>query len=223
MAVATTAGHPLGTPIIGRTQEQQALGDLIAEARAGQSAVCVVHGEAGIGKTALLDHAIETATDFSVMRVAGVESEMTIGYGALHRLLLPVRDRVPALPEPQRLALEATFGLKTGRAGDRFLVGLAILTLVTDMATERPVLWVIDDAQWVDRESLELVSFVGRRLHAGRVALLFGMRDQPDVVLPEGLPALPIEPLSPETARDGRPRRRRATSGRWRARPRRPS
>ena len=200
--MGSVADRPASTPIIGRAAELQALGDLIARGRAGHSAVCVVHGEAGIGKTVLLDSAIQTAIGFRVMGVSGVESEMTIGYGALHRLLLPVMDRVPALPEPQRIALEATFGLKVGPACDRFLVGLAVLTLVTDMATKWPVMWVIDDAHWVDRESLDLLGFVGRRLHADRVVLLFGMRDETEVMLPEGLPTLRLQPLSPESAKE---------------------
>jgi len=155
-----------------------------------------------MGKTALLEDAITAADGFRVMRVAGVESEMALGFAALHRLLLPVRDRVRALPRAQQVALDATYGLGDGRVRDRFLVGLAVLTLITDLATDQPVLCVIDDAQWVDRESLQLLSFVGRRLDADHVVLLFAFRDDGDVAVPEGLPSLRIGALPPERARE---------------------
>ena len=136
---------------------------LLAGVRDGSSGVLVLRGEAGIGKTALLEHAAQSAADMHVARVTGVESEMELGFAGLHQLLVPFLDGVGSLPVPQREALGAVFGLAAGPAPDRFLVGLAALTLITEAAVERPVLCVMDDAQWLDRASAGVLGFVARR------------------------------------------------------------
>ena len=163
--------------LVGRADEQAAIDHLMASARRGVSGVLVLTGEAGVGKTALLEHAARTAADLQVAEVAGVGSEARMAYAALHRLLLPFLDRRDRLPEPQRDALGAAFGLVGGPPPDTFLVGLAALTLLADAATERPLLCVVDDAQWIDQESLEVLGFVGRRLLAEGVVLLFALRE----------------------------------------------
>ncbi len=163
--------------LVGRADEQAAIDHLMASARRGVSGVVVLTGEAGVGKTALLEHAARTAVDLQVAEVAGVGSEARMAYAALHRLLLPFLDLRDRLPEPQRDALGAAFGLVGGPPPDTFLVGLAALTLLADAATERPLLCVVDDAQWIDQESLEVLGFVGRRLLAEGVVLLFALRE----------------------------------------------
>jgi hypothetical protein len=137
-------------------------------------------GRPGIGKSALVDYAIGVASEFRVVRIVGVESEMTFGYAAVHQLALHFLDCVDALPEPQRAALDAVLGNTEHNALDPFRVGLAVLTLAEEAARSQPVLVVIDDAQWVDDESAMALSFAGRRLHSERVASLFTMRDTPD-------------------------------------------
>ena len=137
--------------LIGRAKDAYALECVLAEIRAGLSGMLVLRGEAGIGKTALLDWAVGQAGDMQVARVTGVESEMSMGFAGLHLLLLPFLGGLERLPEPQREALESAFGLVAGSAPDRFLVGVAALTLITDAAVQRPVLCVVDDAQWLDR------------------------------------------------------------------------
>ena len=142
---------------------------LLDEARAGQSGVLVLRGEAGVGKTALLEHAIESASGLIVLRAVGVESEMELAYAALHQLSAPLLDRVDRIPAPQREALETTFGLREGPVPDRFLVGLATLSLLSEAAQERPLVCAIDDAQWLDRASAQVLAFVARRLLAESV------------------------------------------------------
>ncbi|HEX3979489.1 MAG TPA: AAA family ATPase [Solirubrobacteraceae bacterium] len=163
--------------LYGRDDERAVLDRLLADARAGRSGVLVLRGEAGVGKTALLEHAIESASRLIVVRAVGVESEMELAYAALHRLSAPLLDRVGRIPAPQRDALETTFGLRDGPAPDRFLVGLATLSLLSEAAQERPVLCAIDDAQWLDRSSGEVLAFVARRLRAESVALVVATRD----------------------------------------------
>ena len=132
--------------LVDRAVEAEAIGRVLAAAREGVSGVLVLRGEAGIGKTALLDHAVERAGDMLVAGVTGLESEMDLGFAGLHMLLVPFLGGVERLPVPQREALHAAFGLAAGSAPDRFLVGLAALTLITDAAVDRPVLCVVDDA-----------------------------------------------------------------------------
>jgi DNA-binding CsgD family transcriptional regulator len=194
---------PAEPVVVGRAGEQAALRAAVDAARDGLGAALVVHGGAGIGKTLLLGDAEVEASDFVLLRVAGVEAETTLGYAALHRLTVPLLGQVPSLPGAQRRAFESTLGMHE-TAADRFLVSLAALTLITDLAVERPVLCVVDDAQWIDRESLEVLSFIGRRLHADRVVLLMAFRDPVAGAadLPEGLATLQIDPLSDSDARE---------------------
>src|SRR5215211_1940799 len=161
----------------GRAGERALLAALLQDLRGGQSAVLVVRGEAGVGKTALLRHCTRDAADLRVARIAGVESEMELPYAGLHQLCAPMLDRLGALPEPQREALRVALGLASGEAPDRFLVALATLTLLAEAAAERPLLGVVDDAQWLDGASAQILGFVARRLLAESVALVFAVRD----------------------------------------------
>ena len=174
-----TAGRsPPGEPKLrGRRNERAALDELLAAARAGRSETLVLRGEAGIGKTALLEHAVESASDFRVLRVAGVESEMELPFAALHQLCAPLHDWLDRLPGPQRDALATTFGLSEGTVPDRFFVGLATLSLLSEAADAQPLLCVIDDAQWLDRASAQALAFVARRLVAESVVMLFAVRE----------------------------------------------
>src|SRR5246127_2757537 len=155
--------------LVGRTKEAGALEDVLSAVRDGLSGALVLHGEFGVGKTALLDWAAGTAADMRVARVSGAESEMDLGFAGLHQLLGPLLDGLDRLPGPQRAALRLAFGLSEGPPPDRFLVGLATLTLLTDAAASRPVLCVVDDGQWLDSASAEVLGFVARRLLADRV------------------------------------------------------
>jgi DNA-binding CsgD family transcriptional regulator len=186
--------------LLNRYAERAALGRLLDAARAGQSAVLVVRGVPGIGKTALLEDAIESATGFRVARVVGVESEMELAFAALQQLCGPMLDWMEKLPGPQRDALGVAFGLRAGDVPDRFLVGLAALSLLAEAAAERPLLCVIDDAHWLDRESAQALGFVARRLLAERVALVVAAREPGDGF--SGLPELLVEGLRPGDARE---------------------
>jgi DNA-binding CsgD family transcriptional regulator len=174
----------------GRRRECGVLADLVNAVRAGESRTLVVHGEAGIGKSALLDHAIAAATDLRVVRAVGVEAEMELAYASLHQLCAPMLDRITRLPVPQREALEVVFGLDSGHPPEMFLVGLAVLGLLSDAAEERPLLCVIDDAQWLDQASALTLAFVARRLLAEPVGLVFSTREPGEEL--EGLPDLEI-------------------------------
>src|ERR671919_721375 len=194
-------GRDGGISLVGRTSEQAALGRLVEQARSGLSGVLVVRGEAGIGKTSLLDAVASSATGFDVVRLVGIESEMRLGFAALHQLLAPFLDDIDSLPPPQARALSAAFGISDDVVPDQFLVGLAALTLVSAVAaTRRPLLIVIDDTQWLDQESADALGFLARRLHADPVCLLASVRDSnASRDLFEGLPLLNLSPLS-ETA-----------------------
>jgi hypothetical protein len=185
----------------GRRQQCEALDGLLAEVRAGRSRVLVVRGEAGIGKTALLGYAAETAQDFQVARAEGAESEMELPFAALHQLCAPMLGRLDRLPGPQRDALGVAFGLSSGRAPDRFLVGLAVLGLLSEAAADRPLLCLVDDAQWLDQASAQALAFVARRLDAESVALLFGTRDPAGEGDLAGLPGLALAGLWDADAR----------------------
>jgi DNA-binding CsgD family transcriptional regulator/tetratricopeptide (TPR) repeat protein len=166
------------------------------------SGALVLRGETGIGKTALLEHAISSADDFLVVRALGIESEMELGFAGLHQLVLPFLPHLDRLPAPQREALSAAFGLSAGAPPDRFQIGLATLTLLADAASEQPLLGIVDDAQWLDVESSEVLAFVGRRLMADRIALLFAMREPTERrVALTGLPELRVAGLLAEDAR----------------------
>ena len=163
--------------LLDRLPERAALSQLLDAARAGRSGVLVVRGEPGVGKTALLEYAIESAAGLRVARVAGVESEMELAFAALQQLCAPMLDRLEGLPDPQRAALGVAFGLSTGPAPDRFLVGLAVLSLLSEVAEQQPLLCVVDDAQWLDRASAQTLTFVARRLLAEPVALVFATHE----------------------------------------------
>ena len=140
----------------------------------------MLRGEAGIGKTALIGYLVASASDVTVVRAVGVESEMELAYAGLHQLCGPLLDGLGSLPGPQRRALEIVFGLSAGAAPDRFLVGLAVLSLLSEAAEERPVLCVVDDAQWLDQGSAITLAFVARRLRAEPVGLVFAAREPGD-------------------------------------------
>jgi hypothetical protein len=169
------------------------------------SGVLVLRGQAGIGKTALLRELVQRAAgaEMQVAQAQGVQSEMEFGFAGLHQLLLPFAGGLEHVPGPQRAALGTVFGLATGQAADRFMVGLATLTLLTDAAEKRPVLCVVDDAQWLDRVSLEVLIFVARRLLADRVGMVFGLRagEEPAEAL-SGFPELHVGPLPPEAQKE---------------------
>src|SRR3954471_18425295 len=183
----------------GRRDELAMLDGLLGDARAGRSGVLVLRGEAGIGKTGLLEHVIASASEVTLLRAVGVESEMELPFAALHQLCAPVDGFVDRLPAPQREALEITFGVRAGPPPDRFLVALATLSLYSEAAQERSLLCVIDDAQWLDRASAQVLGFVARRLLAEPVALLFAARETTDAFA--GLPELLVEGLEEAEAR----------------------
>ncbi|MFD4719646.1 AAA family ATPase [Streptomyces sp. NPDC058423] len=189
------------TRLRGREHETAALERLLAEARSGTSAVLVLRGEPGIGKTALLDHAERRATGFRTLGVAGVESEMELPFASLHQLCAPLLDRLGRLPGPQRDALSVAFGLTDGDAPNRFLVGLAVLGLLAGAAEERPLVCLVDDAQWLDDGSMQVLAFVARRLVAESVALVFALRDSDGDRELAGLPELTVQGLSEHHAR----------------------
>jgi DNA-binding CsgD family transcriptional regulator len=186
--------------LLNRHAERAALGQLLDAARAGHSGVLVVRGAPGIGKTALLEDVIESASGFRVARTVGVESEMELAFAALHLLCAPMLDRVDRLPGPQRDALGVALGLAAGPPPDRFLVGLAALSLLSEVAVERPLLCVVDDAQWLDLVSAQVLGFVARRLLAEPVALLVAAREPGQAF--SGLPELLIEGLRLDDARE---------------------
>src|ERR1700722_10277991 len=177
----------------GRREEREALGGLLEAVRGGQSRVLVVCGEAGVGKTALVESVIGSATGFRLMRAVGVESEMELAFAALQQLCAPLLDRLDRLPGPQQDALGVAFGLRAGDAPDRFLVGLAVLSLLAEVAEEQPLLCVVDDAQWLDRASAQALVFVARRLLAESVALVLVTRGAGGEL--EGLASLAVEGL----------------------------
>jgi DNA-binding CsgD family transcriptional regulator len=183
----------------GRRNEREALERLLQAVRGGQSRVLVVTGEAGIGKTALVESAIGSASGFRLMRALGVESEMELAFAALQQLCAPMLDRLDRLPAPQQDALGVAFGLRAGNAPDRFLVGLAVLSLLAEVAQEEPLLCVVDDAQWLDRASAQALVFVARRLLAESVALVLVTRDPGDELM--GFQELAVEGLRDSDAR----------------------
>jgi DNA-binding CsgD family transcriptional regulator len=187
-------GAGLRASLLGRGEESALLDALIADIRQSQSRSLVLRGEPGIGKTALLEHLVDAAPDLTVVRAVGVESEMELAYASLHQLCAPLLDRLGRLPAPQRQALEIVFGVSAGAAPGRFLVGLAVLSLFSEVADERPLLCVIDDAQWLDHASALTLAFVARRLLAERVGIVFGAREPGEEL--EGLPELELHGLS---------------------------
>ena len=187
------------TSLRGRADECMVLDDLVEAVRRGESQSLVLRGEAGIGKTALLDYLVESASELTVVRAAGVESEMELAFASLHQLCGPMLDRLPKLPAPQRQALETVFGLSDGAPPDRFLVGLAVLSLFSEVADQRPLLCVVDDAQWLDQASALTLAFVARRLLAERVGIVFAAREPGDEL--QHVPELEVSGLRNGDAR----------------------
>ena len=191
--------RPTSGQLFGRDREREVLGRVLKAGSGEERGVLVVHGEAGVGKTALLEWTIGQAQQFRVLRTVGVEGEMEFPYAALLQLCSPTLELSERLPDPQRAALSVAFGLSDGDTPNPFLVGLAVLGLLSEAADERPALCVVDDAQWLDRASARALAFVARRLLAERIALLFAAREL-DVVL-AGLPELHVSPLGHRDAR----------------------
>ena len=189
------------TVLRGRRSECQSLDRLLEDVRGGQSRVLVLRGEAGVGKTALLEYLVDKASGSRVSRAAGVESEMELAFSGVHQLCAPLLSNVAHLPGPQRDALGTAFGLTAGTAADRFLVGLAVLSLLSDVAAKRPLICVVDDAQWLDRASAQVLGFVSRRLLAESVAMVFAVRDRSENQALGSLPVMAVEGLSDADAR----------------------
>ena len=187
--------------LLGRRVECESLDAVMADALDGQSRVLVLRGEAGAGKSALLEYLVERSLGWRVATSVGVEAEMELAYSGLHQLLAPMLDHLDRLPTPQRDALGTVFGQQSGPAPDRFLVGLAALTLLSEVAEQQPLLCVIDDAQWLDAASAQIFLFVGRRLLAERIALVCAARTEVDGEVLVGLPELSLSGLGGSDAR----------------------
>jgi DNA-binding CsgD family transcriptional regulator len=187
------------TSLRGRATESALLDEILADIREGESRTLVVRGEAGVGKTALLQYAVQSASDLQVARAVGVESEMELPFAALHQVCAPMLDHLERLPSPQREALGVVFGISDGPAPEGFLVGLAVLTLLSEVADEHPLLCVVDDAQWLDHASARTLAFVARRLLAEPVGLVFAAREPGEEL--RGLPELELRGLGNGDAR----------------------
>jgi predicted ATPase len=197
--LATSTGPPA---LLNRHREREALDGLLAGAHAGADGSLVLRGESGIGKTALIGYAEERATDMRVVRLAGIEPEMGLGYAALHRLLIPFLPRLIHLPEPQRDALRHALGQVATDTPDRFLVGLGVLGLLADAADARPLLATVDDAQWLDEATTDVLAFVAHRLGAERIAVVAAVREPTARCRPlDGLPDLYLTGLPDGYAR----------------------
>ena len=186
--------------LLDRQRERAALDGLLRDLRSGRGSALVVRGEAGVGKSALLEYVVGAAAGMRVARAVGVESEMELAFAGLHLLCAPLLGRLEGLPVPQRDALGVAFGLREGAAPDRFLVGLAVLTLLSEVAeAERPLLCVVDDAQWLDRASAQVLGFAARRLLAEPVGLVFAARKPVEQF--RGLAELEVRGLPEQDAR----------------------
>jgi DNA-binding CsgD family transcriptional regulator len=196
----TNRERPRG--LVGRRSECETLDRLLRGVRSAESRVLVVRGEAGVGKTALLEYVVEQASGWRIARAAGVQSEMELAFAGLHQLCGPMLNRLGGLPGPQRDAMREAFGLDDGGAPDRFLVALAVLSLLADTAESRPLLCVMDDAQWLDRASRQALAFVARRLLAEPIAMVFAVREPSDAEELAGLPELVVDGLGDRHARE---------------------
>jgi DNA-binding CsgD family transcriptional regulator len=193
MSGTSSAAPPSPGRLVGRQRERETLDLLLGVAREGRGAVLALHGEAGVGKTRLLEYAAEAAGDFQAVRISGVEGEMELPFAAIQQLLSAFAELTEHLPKPQRDALGVAFGLSSGATPDRFLVGLATLGVLSEAAEGRPLLALVDDAQWLDDSSAHALAFVARRLAAERIVLLFATRKPGELL--DGLPKLEVGPL----------------------------
>ncbi|HUE26834.1 MAG TPA: AAA family ATPase, partial [Solirubrobacteraceae bacterium] len=175
------------------------LEELVDAVRGGKGRALVVRGEPGVGKTALLEYVVERAPDCCLVRAAGVQSEMELAFAGLYQLLAPMLGHLHLLPAPQRDALRTAFGFGPGSTPDRFLVAMAVLSLLSDVAEEQPLICLVDDEQWLDRASAQVLAFVARRLQAESVGVVFATRVPSDDIA--GLPELGVEGLGEEDAR----------------------
>src|SRR3954464_623371 len=187
--------------LLGRRSESTTLDRLLDVVRAGESRALVIRGDPGVGKTALLEYVVERASGCRVAQAAGVQAEMELAFAGLHQLCAPMLDRLERLPDPQRPALASAFGLTAGHAPDRFLVGLAVLSLLAEVAEERPLVCLIDDAQWLDHASAQALAFVARRLLAESVGVIFAVRTGARERDAAGRPELVVEGLREDDAR----------------------
>jgi DNA-binding CsgD family transcriptional regulator len=192
---------PRGPGFVGRTNEREVLDGLLARVREGASEVLVLRGEAGIGKTALLRYTARQASGFRVVELTGVEAEMELPFAGIHQLCATMLDRLDALPAPQRDALSVALGVAAGKVPDSFLVGLAVLSLLAAVAEERPLLCLVEDAQWLDAASSQILGLVARRLGAEFVALVVALREPAAEHDFDGLPELRLEGLREQDAR----------------------
>jgi DNA-binding CsgD family transcriptional regulator len=199
MSGAPSRVLPPGQHLLGRQREREALDRLLEATRGGDGGALVVYGEPGVGKTAILDYAVEAGRDFRAVRTAGVEGEMELPFVALQQLCAPFLALTERLPEPQRDALAVVFGLSAGQPPTQFLVALAVLGLLSDAAEERPLLCTVDDAQWLDDASARSLAFVARRLVTEKVAIVFATRELGETLA--GLPDLDLQPLGHRDAR----------------------
>ncbi|HEV3452233.1 MAG TPA: ATP-binding protein, partial [Acidimicrobiia bacterium] len=188
--------------LVGRADECTQIDELLDSIRNGLSGALVVRGEAGVGKTALLDYAVNRADGFEIVRLTGVEPERDLGFAALHRLLAPMLDQIGQLPSVQRNALNSALGLTAGPPANPFLVGLAVISMTAIAAdADGPALYVVDDAQWVDSESIAALAFWARRLQADRIGVIFGERSDTMTASPvQGLPVLELNGLGYDEA-----------------------
>jgi DNA-binding CsgD family transcriptional regulator len=188
--------------LLGRRSEYAALDQLVASVRTGPSRALVLRGEAGVGKSALLEYLVQHASGCGIAQAAGVESEIELAYAGLQQLCAPFLERLERLPGPQRDALGTAFGLRDGAAPDRFLVGLAVLGLLSDIAEKRPLVCIVDDAQWLDAASAQALAFVARRLGAESVGLVFAVLEPSGDRHLEGLPELTVGGLDDSDAQE---------------------
>src|SRR3982075_3651852 len=188
-----------GGQLLGREREREVLDRLLDGVRGGRGGVLVVRGEPGVGKTALLEYAVEAGRGFRLALTSGVEAEMELPFAVVQQLCSPFFELMERLPQPQHDALGVAFGLSTGPTPNRFLVGLAVLGLLAEAAEEQPLVCGVDDAQWLDRASAQVLGFAARRLLAEKIALVFATRELGDALA--GLPELHVAPLGRRDAR----------------------
>src|SRR5262245_27889792 len=201
ISVPCAMAAPLAPGFLGRVTEREVLDELLANVREGRSAVLVIRGEAGIGKTTLLQYAVRHASEFRVAQVTSAEAEMELPFAGIHQLCAPLLDQLDVLPLPQQNALNVALGLASGDVPNRFLVGLAVLGLLSAAAEEQPLLCLVEDAQWLDDASGLILGFIARRLDAESVAVVAAVREPNTRHDFDGLPELSLRGLGEEDAR----------------------